>query len=131
VFLAAAMTNEPDSLARSYSILSWADVALALQHNISEQVWKIERLKAQEKSPNCILSYCYVLYNFGKKDILDELLSYLHDRDYHVRCTATSFLSDIIDETNNDLIKNSIKELLTTEVSRAVRDKAEKFLLKH
>ena len=131
IFLATAMINESDELARSYSIISWAGVALALHYDPLEQISKIEKLKTQEESQKCVLSYCYAQYIFGKKEILDELLSYLNDNNYHVRCTTISYLADIIDETNIGLIKNAIVKLLATEETRAVRDQAERFLKKH
>jgi HEAT repeat protein len=130
-FLAKAIKTELDALARRYAILSWANVVIALQQISAELVSEIEKLKAQEKAPDCALSYCYALYTFGNKHMLNEILPYLKDSDYHVRCTTISFLADIIDETNEELIKGSIEELLVTEGTIAVRSKAEEFLNEH
>ena len=128
MFLSKISAEEPDEVARSYAILSWADVAAALQKSPSGHIAKMMALKSQEKSSGCILSYCYALYLFGEKGALMEWLSFLNDDDYHVRCAAISLLENVVDETNKDVIKNSISKLLETESALSVRDKAARFL---
>ena len=127
-FLSGAIKIEKDHLARCYAILSWTDVAVALQHNSLRQIKELEENKIQENSQHCALSYCYALYLFGKKEVLAELLSYLDNDDYHIRCIVISILSSIIDESNKDLIRGSVKKLYTTEDCIAVRDRLESFL---
>jgi HEAT repeat protein len=128
VFLAKIITEESDSLARSHAILSWTDISVTLQKNSSDRIEEIEALKYKEKNAECALSYCYALYFFGKKDILVELLTYLSNDDYHIRCATLSLLPGIIDETNKELIKLSVEKLLSVESAFAVRNQAKRFL---
>lgn len=128
IFLSSVMQTESDNLARSYAILSWADVTVALSRVSSELILDIEDKRALEKSTDCSLSYCYVLYIFGNKEILEELLSYLKNSDYQIRCATIALLDEIIDERNAKRIKDSLAILLITEDTVAVKTRIKRFL---
>ena len=78
-----------------------------------------------------MLSYCYALYIFGDREILTEMLSFLNDCNYQVRCSAIATLEEILDESNENLIKQAITDLLVREDTIAVKSRAEDFMKKH
>jgi HEAT repeat protein len=123
-----AIETEPDDLARSYAILSWTDVVSGLKLESKKLIEYIMQKKTLERSPKCALNYCYCLYKFGHTKILAELLEYLKNRDYHVRCSAISLLQEIVDKNNKGRIKKSIEEMLITENILSVKDRAEVIL---
>lgn len=127
-FLESAMKTEGNNIARSYAILSWTDVSLSLHHDMSESIDSLKKLKHNEISTHCNLSYCYALYMFGQVETLDEILFFLKNGDYHIRCATIALLDEIIDETNEKRIKDSIAILLSAENTVAVKDRAERFL---
>jgi HEAT repeat protein len=129
-FLKNAIQKEGDSLARSYAILSWADVVLLLQHDLSKNISFLQEQNDKEKSSDCQLSWCYAQYVFGDKSVLDELLSFLKNENYQIRCAAISLLNEIADENNNKLIRNALTKLLIVEDTIAVQERAKRFLSK-
>lgn len=129
-FLKNAIQKEGDSLARSYAILSWADVVLLLQHDLSKNISFLQEQNDKEKSSDCQLSWCYAQYVFGDKSVLDELLSFLKNENYQIRCAAISLLNEIADENNNKLIRNTLTKLLIVEDTIAVQERAKRFLSK-
>lgn len=127
-FLRDAIQKEDDDLARSYAILSWADVTLSLQHCSVENISFLQEQKYNEKSADCLLSWSYSQYVFGDKTVLDELLSYLKNENYQIRCATISVLKEIADEKNDELIRNAITKLLLAEDTIAVQERAKRFL---
>ena len=128
IFLFQAIYNEPDELARSYAILSWADVVLGLKHVTAENIFYLQNRRDLDKSDDCKLSYCYGLYLFGQKNMLTEILCFLNKEDYHLRCAALNLLSELVNQENKELIRDAVMNLLTTENAVAVKDRAIRFL---
>jgi HEAT repeat protein len=126
--LKKAVNDEQDNLARRYAILSWVDVLLSLRGATADDILFLKSRKNIEKSADCCLSCCYGLYLFGVKEELDQILSFLKNSDYHVRCATIALLEDIIDETNEKRVKDSIGILLIAENTVAVKDRAKRFL---
>lgn len=127
-FLQEAISSETSRLARSYAILSWADVVVLLKRVSVSKIEFAKNKKETEKFNDCALSWCYALFMFGIKESLNELLQFLKSGDYQIRCATLSLLSDIIDSSNETCIKNAVEQLLVAENSEAVRDRAERFL---
>ena len=126
--LEKAIICETDRLARSYAILSWVDV-LVLQNDVTKE--KLEfaiRVKENDKSVSCSLSWCYALYILGSKSSLKDSLRFLKNDDYRIRCSALSLLGDIIKSDNEAEIKEAVAILLLAESTEAVRSSAEQFL---
>lgn len=119
-----AIQTEVDDMARAYAIISWGEVASSLKYNTAENINFVKHQKLVEKVDICSLNYCYVQYIFGERVVLEEILSYLKNTDYHIRCAAISILYEIMDMSNNVLIKEAIIKLLDTEESEAVKDRA-------
>ncbi|WFR55921.1 HEAT repeat domain-containing protein [Anaerocolumna sp. AGMB13025] len=119
---------EKDSLARSYAILSWADVTCGLGHVSIDKINNLKKAKLNEKSIECSLGYCYALYVFGEIEILNEILCYLRNDSYQIRCMTINLLNEIINEKNDFIIKDSIKRLLISEDTTAVKERAKNFL---
>lgn len=128
IFLKKAIQKENDQIARSYAILSWSDVAILLQHCSAENILFLHKQKNKEKSSDCRLSWCYSQYIFGDKSVLEELLSFLKNENYQIRCATISLLNEIVDEGNNKLIRNAITKLLIAEDTIAVKERARRFL---
>lgn len=128
IFLKNALQKEEDDLARGYVILSWSDVVLSLQHDLTDNISFLQVQKNKEKSSYCLLCWCYSQYMFGDKLALDELLLFLRNENYHIRCTAISLLYEIVDENNNEQIRNALTKLLVVEDSIAVKKRAERIL---
>ncbi|HBT65107.1 MAG TPA: hypothetical protein DEB10_10660, partial [Ruminococcaceae bacterium] len=127
-FLEKVILNEKNGLARSYAILSWTDVLLLLNCVTNEKVAFARDKKETEKSTDCVLSWCYALLVFGDGNFLNELLHFLKNSDYQIRCATLALLSDIINPSNEKQIKNDVSMLLIAENIESVRDRAERFL---
>ena len=56
------------------------------------------------------------------KSLIDRIIYFLSDSDYHIRCCAINLLHDIIDNSNKCLILSRYKEQLKTETSCAVKE---------
>lgn len=59
---------------------------------------------------------------------LDRLLDGLKAEDYHLRCIAVSFLQDVLNDNNKDLILSTLYHALDTETSAAVIDRISQVL---
>lgn len=127
-FLEKAIISETNGLARSYAILSWADVLFLLNGVTDEKLEFAQHMKETEKSTDCTLSWCYALFIFGNESFLNELLGFLKNGDYQIRCTTLALLSDIINPSNKAQIKEAVAILLIVESTESVRDRAERFL---
>ena len=127
-FLEKAILSETNGLARSYAILSWTDVLLLLKGVTDEKVGFARQKRETEKSTKCALSWCYALFMFGNDIFLNEMLQFLKNDDYQIRCETLALLGDIINPNNEEQIKEAIKLLLVIENTKSVRDRAERFL---
>ena len=99
--LKQAIVHEPNALARSYAILSWADVTQALGVH-----------KKQKK--------------FLKQ--LKKLLAFLNSSDYQICCCAVNLLWDIVSPENRQSIKQALEQLLQQEVCASVSENAAELL---
>src|SRR5690606_20498203 len=91
-----AATKDPDSLARSYAIISWAELTRWLNQLTADIIEYADNQKNCEKSKRCLLSWIYALSLF-KSHGITELLTFLKDKEDHLRRTALSYLSDLLD----------------------------------
>ena len=123
-----AIETETDYTARGYAILSWAEVVVALDHQNQDNINFIKHKKLIEKADICSLDCCYALYIFGEAKAIDEILSFLLNDDYHIRCAVINILEVIVNSDNQEQIESSIKKLIETEQAMAVKDQAEHFL---
>jgi HEAT repeat protein len=123
-----AMKKEKDCLARSFAILSWVDISIALSHIEREDIDFLKKFMSQEQSERCILSCFYGLYLFGDKNYFVKILSFLQNEDYQLRCSALNLLMDLVDAKNIEETKKSITPLSTSDENAAVRDMAQRLL---
>lgn len=114
--LKQSILNEGDNLARSYAILSWAEIASQLTQDNDFVEMQINN----EASDECILSWLYAKYIFGNEEALMEILKFLKHSDYHLRCSALNLLEEFICESNKDYIHKEISKLLMVEKNKAV-----------
>lgn len=120
-----AISTETNNLARSYAIMSFGDVVynLEISNDYKEYVYII---KSCNKSKNCILSCLYCLYQFGE-NVIEDILSFLDDNDYHIRLSAISVLEEIVNNDNLDIITRKLNDRLKIENCNSVIDKIKNF----
>ncbi len=131
-FLKTAVEKETSAMARSYAILSWTDVKVALSNVSKEDVFFLEaHSKREQRSAFCRL-HCYCgLYRFGDKTILEPILSFLKHRNYRMRCAAIHSLEELIDEDTRAVIVEAVAKQLPLETTVAVKSTIETFLSRH
>lgn len=127
-FLRKVILRETDDLARNYAILSWAETVKYLGYDISSAINFVMCQKSTEKSSHCQLAFCYSQYIFGDIKALNEMLLFLKNKDYHIRCSVLNLLKSIVYESNKKSVKIAIHQMLLTEKSKAVREDAEKLI---
>ena len=65
-------------------------------------------------------------YSFGEKNVLNEILNYIKNTDYHIRCSVLSIIQLILEDENcteewKRKIKTTLTELLKREKANAVK----------
>ena len=125
--LKKAAEEDPDDLARSYAILSCADVSVGIEAEVENGVF-FQTLRAREHAPICQLSCDCALYFCGNDCAHMRIFPFLNHPDYHIRCFAVSILGDIADSKNTAAIKASICSLRKVEKSVAVQSAIDTFL---
>lgn len=96
--LEKAVLSEKDGLARSYAIDSWIYVQQHLCTNETEVIGYLNAILEKERDDNCILNCLYGKYSFGERAVLDEILNYIKNTDYHIRCSVLSIIELILEE---------------------------------
>lgn len=120
-----AIRTETNNLARSYAIMSFGDVVYSL--GISDDYKEyVDKIKSCNKSNDCILSCLYCLYQFGE-NVIEDILSFLDDNDYHIRLSAISVLEEIVNNDNLDIITRKLNDRLKIENCNSVIDKIKNF----
>ena len=120
--LLVAIKSEPDNLARRYSILSLTNIVYTLKHNYDDYIIKFKEIEAAESADECKLAFYYSIYLLGEGDYLGNILSFLTNEDYHLRCSVLHLLREIDIDCVNDKehISYTINTLLLSETSEAV-----------
>lgn len=131
--LEKAILLEKDGLARSYAMDSWIYVQQHVCTNRAEVIRYLNEILAKESNDNCILNCLYGKYSFGEKNVLDEILNYIENTDYHIRCSVLSIIQLILEDENcteecKRKIKTILTELLKREKTNAVKEQAEEIM---
>ena len=121
-------------MARSYAIDSWIYVQQQFVYKRDRSYWIFECYIEKERDDNCILNCLYGKYSFGERAVLDEILNYIKNTDYHIRCS--DFVYHSIDfgrrklhrRMEKEKIKTTLTELLKRVKSNAVKDQAEEIM---
>lgn len=122
-----AVSNEPDELARSYAIFSWAEVIYSLYGSCGNAVEFLFSVIRTEKSERCRLN-CYAgIYRLGYARVLPEILAFMKSENYHIRCLVANVLSEMVRREDKDIIMSAVAECLRTEETIAVRSSMESF----
>lgn len=129
-FLKQAIIHESNALARSYAILSWADItqALGVRKKHKKFLKQLKKLPNMRKSEPCMLSFYYAKYLFGHKKAINKILLFLKSSDYQIRCSALNLLQDIVSPENRQYIESSLEQLLQQEVCDSVSENATELL---
>lgn len=127
-----AISFEKNGLAKQYAILSWADVSSKLHNKFKDYILfilnEIDNYHTEEyNSCQIRLSYYYALQVFGY-DVICNMISFLNNDNYLIRCRALNLLNDIADKNNKKIIETSIINLLKTEETIAVKCEAKRVL---
>ena len=82
---------------------------------------------------NCILNCLYGKYSFGEKNVLNEILNYIKNTDYHIRYSVLAIIQLILEDENyteecKRKIKITLTELLKREKANAVKEQAEEIM---
>lgn len=131
--LEKAILLEKDGLARSYAMDSWIYVQQHLCTNRAEIIKYLNEILEKERDNNCILNCLYGKYSFGEKNVLDKILNYIENTDYHIRCSVLSIIQLILEDENcteecKRKIKTTLTELLKREKTNAVKEQAEEIM---
>ena len=131
--LEKAILLEKDGLARSYAIDSWIYVQQHLCTNRAEVIKYLNEILEKQNDDNCILNCLYGKYSFGERAVLDEILNYIKNTDYHIQCSVLSIIQLILEEENcNEEWKRKIKikltELFKREKINKVKEQAEEIM---
>ena len=121
-----AAVTEPDPLARSYAILSCADIMSPQE--AARRCPFFRTIYEAEKSARCKLSCLYALFLCGEERALNHILSYVRHSDYQIRCSAISILQEISDTHNLPNIRSALLDQQAVETSAAVKDRIHEFL---
>ena len=131
--LEKAVLSEKDGLARSYAIDSWIYVQQHLCTNETEVIGYLNAILEKESNNNCILNCLYGKYSFGEKNVLNEILNYIKNTDYHIRYSVLAIIQLILEDENyteecKRKIKITLTELLKREKANAVKEQAEEIM---
>lgn len=134
--LKQAILSEADELARSYSIISWADTIVNQKHiqtfaKETEFIKSIQDQPVIQNSEHCQLSCCYALYRFQYPKMLEAILSFLNSEDYRIQCSVINYLNDIVREEDILRVKTAFELHLETKPVKAVSSTIYKFLHKY
>lgn len=121
------------SVVKSYAIDSWIYVQQHLCTNETEVIGYLNVILEKERDDNCILNCLYGKYSFGERAVLDEILNYIKNTDYHIRCSVLSIIQLILEDENcteewKRKIKTTLTELLKREKANAVKEQAEEIM---
>ena len=128
--LRQAILHEPDEIARSYAIMSWADSVRDFVSDFSEPIAFIQKYQKTETSESCLLSYAYARYLFHDAGSLEKMLSFLNSEDYRIRCSVVNSLR-YAHEQDLSVICQAFRNCYTSEETRAVRSTIESFFRFH
>lgn len=129
-YLLHRINKENDDLARSYIITALTDISL--REKVQGTIRIFKKLYIKEKSAFCILAYLRAFYLLGNNQIISKTRKYLTHSDYHIRCTASMVLDDLLDNTLNiDETISFIKERIKKEKSVAVESKLRALIKKY
>ncbi|MBQ1411601.1 MAG: HEAT repeat domain-containing protein [Clostridia bacterium] len=118
--LTNAMEEEWEPLARSYAILSWADVTVGLCRDLSAAAETVREMQQQPCGEHVRLTLWYALCRFGQEEALTQIAGFLRSRDYHIRCAAVAFLDELCDEVHRPMAEKHIREMLAQETAKSV-----------
>ena len=99
----------------------------------TEVIGYLNAILEKERDDNCILNCLYGKYSFGERAVLDEILNYIKNTDYHIRYSVLAIIQLILEDENyteecKRKIKITLTELLKREKANAVKDQAEEIM---
>ena len=104
---------------RGYAILSLGDIADKINKEDELLEYLEDRLKHEKVEFTKINIYA-VLYNLGRKEYFDNLVSMLNSKKYLNRGSVVNILNYIANEDNRDMIINILLEYKEKETARSV-----------
>ena len=104
---------------RGYAILSLGDIADKINKEDELLEYLEDRLKHEKVQFTKINIYA-VLYNLGRKEYFDNLVSMLNSKKYQNRNSVVNSLNDIANEDNKDMIIKVLLEHKKKETAMSV-----------
>lgn len=104
---------------RGYAIISLGDIAVKI-HKENELIKFLEEMLMHEKTEFTKINIYAVLYNLGRKEYFDNLVSMLNSKKYQNRNSVVNSLNDIANEDNKDMIINLLLEHKKKETAMSV-----------
>ena len=104
---------------RGYAILSLGDIADKINKEDELLEYLEDRMKHEKVQFTKIDIYA-VLYNLGRKEYFDNLVSMLNSKKYLNRGSVVNSLNDIANEDNKDMIINLLLEHKKKETAMSV-----------
>lgn len=104
---------------RGYAISSLGDVAIVLnrQKDLTEF---LEDILLKEKVEFVQINIYIVLYNLGKEEYLKNLLLVLNTKRYQNRCAVVRCLSEILNDSNREVIIGALLKQKEIDKSQEV-----------
>lgn len=124
--LSKCLKGDRSSVARMYA--ASALLVLIKKMGCPEKIYmELKKNFSKEKEKNVIITYLTLFYLIEKKEeYIVEVLNYLNNNDYHIRCIVINTLSDVLDDKNRNIIKEAYMKRYTVETTNAVRSLLEK-----
>lgn len=111
--------KDKNGLVRGYAISSLGDVAIVLnrQKDLTEF---LEDILLKEKVEFVQINIYTVLYNLGKEEYLKNLLLVLNTKRYQNRCAVARCLSEILNDSNREVIIGALLKQKEIDKSQEV-----------
>lgn len=122
--LEKSIMTETNDLAKSYAIMSWAEICQSLETSGDKQIELLKSIKKKGVGNYSAIACIYAYHLTGKSDEAIELFKFLSNDNYRIRITALTTISECIDDLDKQTVKKHIESLLKTETAYSVRHKA-------
>lgn len=123
------MTQKDRSMVvRAYAVLSFYDIAAALQMRKTEILSILEKGLENERSNYVRYQYYRVMYELGEKEYLNKLFKGRYEKTYTSRCSVSGKLFEIVNQENAEEIKAFAIDWLKEEGKRSVHSGLQELL---
>ena len=116
------------STARTYAVIA----ILMLMKKFGYEDDLVKKLRSsflRERAKRVNLAYLALFYYMERNiENIYNILVYIDDEDYHVRCNVVNILGLVIDNENAGIVKNAYRKRYEIESTRSVKATLEKYI---